>query len=266
MRHADLHKPPGGAYLMILSVALCSRPASSFQIGPPMRRLSLCLVAPLMMFAAVSSAASSLAASSPATPSPATPCADLVEEGASYTVCAFDARQASIRLFLRDAAGAPYGDFSHLADSVAGQGADLIFAMNAGMYDDDFAPVGLYVENGHRLHEANVQAGAGNFHLRPNGVFWVDGVRAGVTETGRFLKSRAHPAFATQSGPMLLINGRVNPHIHASGVSEKYRNGVGVSDRGGSGCLDSSPRILSGSLPGFTERGAVRFYRGDGRA
>jgi uncharacterized protein YigE (DUF2233 family) len=29
---------------------------------------------------------------------------------------------------------------------------------------------------------------------------------------------------------MLLINGRVNPHIHASGVSEKYRNGVGVSD------------------------------------
>ncbi len=200
-----------------------------------MRRLSLCLVAPLMMFAAVSSAASSLAASSPATPSPATPspatpCADLVEEGASYTVCAFDARQASIRLFLRDAAGAPYGDFSHLADSVARQGAELVFAMNAGMYDDDFAPVGLYVENGHRLHEANTQAGAGNFHLRPNGVFWVDGGRAGVTETGRFLKSHAHPAYATQSGPMLLINGRVNPHIHASGVSEKYRNGVGVFD------------------------------------
>ena len=159
-----------------------------------------------------------------------TPCVDLVAEGVSFTVCSFDTRQASIRLFLRDPAGAPWGDFSRLAGAVAGQGARLVFAMNAGMYDENFAPVGLYVENGRRLREANTLAGAGNFHLKPNGVFWVDGARAGVTETGRFLKSRVHPAFATQSGPMLLVNGKVNPRIHASGVSEKYRNGVGVSE------------------------------------
>lgn len=187
-----------------------------------MRRLSSILILAGVMLAAIPPAA--------AAPAPAAPCADLTVEGVSYTVCSFDARQASIRLFLRDAAGAPYGDFSRLADAVAGQGARLVFSMNAGMYDDAFAPVGLYVENGRRLHAANTQAGAGNFHLRPNGVFWVDGVRAGVTETGTFLKSRIHPAFATQSGPMLLVNGKVNPHIHASGVSEKYRNGVGVSE------------------------------------
>lgn len=188
-----------------------------------MNRLPLFLVAVLMILAAPWPAAA-------ASPDPATPCADLVAEGASWTVCSFDARQASIRLFLRDASGGLYGDFAQLSDAVVAQGGRLNFAMNAGMYDDAFAPVGLYVENGRRLHEANTQAGAGNFHLKPNGVFWVDGARAGVTETGRFLKSHAHPAFATQSGPMLLINGRVNPHIHASGVSEKYRNGVGVSD------------------------------------
>jgi len=187
-----------------------------------MRRLSSILIVAGVMLAAIPPAAAESA--------PAAPCADLTVEGVSYSVCSFDARQASIRLFLRDAGGAPCGDFSRLAAAVAGQGARLVFGMNAGMYDDAFAPVGLYVENGRRLHEANTQAGAGNFHLRPNGVFWVDGARAGVTETGRFLKSRAHPAFATQSGPMLLVNGRVNPHIHASGVSEKYRNGVGVSD------------------------------------
>jgi len=187
-----------------------------------MRRLSLFL---LVVGAMLAANAPAVAASAPVAP-----CVDLVAEGASYTVCSFDARQASIRLFLRDASGALYGAFSSLADAVAGQGGRLVFAMNAGMYDDNFAPVGLYVEQGRRLHAANTQAGAGNFHLKPNGVFWVDGARAGVTETGRFLKSRAQPAFATQSGPMLLINGRVNPHIHASGVSEKYRNGVGVAE------------------------------------
>jgi len=36
--------------------------------------------------------------------------------------------------------------------------------------------------------------------------------------------------------------------------------------RAGPGCLDSAPRILSGSLPGFAERGAFRFCRGVGRA
>lgn len=39
-----------------------------------------------------------------------------------------------------------------------------------------------------------------------------------------------------------------------------------IGNRAGPGYLDSSPRILSGSLPGFAERGAFRFCRGVGRA
>ena len=122
------------------------------------------------------------------------------------------------------------GAFSRLADELAARGESLAFAMNAGMYGDDHAPIGLYVEDGRTAHAANTASGAGNFHMKPNGVFWIDGARAGVTETGRFVKSRARPAYATQSGPMLLIGGRVNPRIHDSGVSEKFRNGVGVAE------------------------------------
>jgi uncharacterized protein YigE (DUF2233 family) len=158
------------------------------------------------------------------------PCADVAEGGVDYTVCEFDSRTSALRLFLRDPAGAVYGGFSRLADDIGRGGETLVFAMNAGMYAEDFAPIGLYVEGGHTLHPANTANGAGNFHMKPNGVFWIDGARAGVTETGRFLKSRAHPAFATQSGPMLLSGGRLNPHIHESGTSEKFRNGVGVAD------------------------------------
>jgi uncharacterized protein YigE (DUF2233 family) len=157
-------------------------------------------------------------------------CAEVAQEGVSYTVCEFDVRRASIRLFLRDGGNEIYGGFSRLAEALSAKGERLVFAMNAGMYGEDFSPVGLYVEAGKMSHPANTANGAGNFHMKPNGVFWIDGAGAGVTETGRFLKSRAHPAYATQSGPMLLSGGRINPHIHESGTSEKFRNGVGVTE------------------------------------
>jgi uncharacterized protein YigE (DUF2233 family) len=159
----------------------------------------------------------------------AQPCATITDDGGAYAVCEYDARQNAIRLFLRDDAGALYGSFSALADALGAKGETLAFAMNAGMYAPDYAPVGLYVEAGRTLHGANTAGGEGNFHMKPNGVFWIDGARAGVTETGRFLKSRMRPAYATQSGPMLVVGGRINPHIHESGVSEKFRNGVCVT-------------------------------------
>jgi uncharacterized protein YigE (DUF2233 family) len=151
------------------------------------------------------------------------PCQDIEEAGASYTVCTFDARARSIRLFLADEKNEVYGSFSR-------QGEALVFAMNAGMYDEAHRPIGLYIEDGRAVKSANTRAGAGNFHMKPNGVFWLQGPRAGVTETQRFLKERRRPTYATQSGPMLVLGGRINPRIHATGTSEKIRNGVGVRD------------------------------------
>jgi len=46
--------------------------------------------------------------------------------------------------------------------------------MNAGMYGEDGRPIGLYVEQGERQRRINLRDGGGNFHLKPNGVFWVD--------------------------------------------------------------------------------------------
>lgn len=158
------------------------------------------------------------------------PCEDIEDGGAFYTVCAFDARAASPRLFLRDVEGGIIGSFSRLSEVLAKQGERLVFAMNAGMYREDYSPVGLYVEGGKLVTRANTRPGRGNFHMKPNGVFWVDGARVGVTETTRFLSSNSHPAYATQSGPMLVVGGRINRRIHDSGTSKKIRNGVGVAD------------------------------------
>lgn len=167
---------------------------------------------------------------SPAAAAPRSPCQDMEEAGASYTVCVFDARGDSIRLFLADEKGDVFGSFSALESALERKSEKLVFAMNAGMYDERRLPIGLYVEDGRLQKNANIRSGAGNFHMKPNGIFWVDGARAGVTETQRFLEKRLRPAYATQSGPMLVANGRVNPRIHETGTSEKIRNGVGVRD------------------------------------
>ncbi|MEY9419671.1 DNA-binding transcriptional MocR family regulator [Bradyrhizobium japonicum] len=46
-----------------------------------------------------------------------------------------------------------------------------------------------------------------------------------------------------------------------------YRlTGAGEEVRAGPGCLDSAPLDLSGFLPGYAERGALRFCRCVGRA
>ncbi len=102
--------------------------------------------------------------------------------------------------------------------------------MNAGMYETDLSPVGLYVEDGKRLHRADTRDGESNFHMKPNGVFWIGEKIAGVVETSRYLANPPPARYATQSGPMLVIDGHVHPKILPTGESEKLRNGVCVRD------------------------------------
>lgn len=171
-----------------------------------------------------------IAGSAPAVAQSAS-CAKLKHDGRAYVVCSFDASRDALRVFWLDGFGKAYGGFSPLADDLAKRGETLVFAMNAGMYHRDLSPVGLYVEGGRELHKANNRPGPGNFHMKPNGVFYVGPGQAGVMETGRFLKARPAASFATQSGPMLVIDGKMHPKIRIDGESEKIRNGVGVSGK-----------------------------------
>jgi len=158
------------------------------------------------------------------------PCAPLDFDGARFTVCAFDARRDEIRLYWKDPGGKPYATFAALAQALAARGRALRFAMNAGMYQADLSPVGLYVEDGKRERPADTREGASNFHMKPNGIFWIGDGAVGVTETSRYLANPPPARFATQSGPMLVIDGRIHPKILPTGTSEKVRNGVCVRD------------------------------------
>ncbi len=166
----------------------------------------------------------------PAAAAPRDACRPLTEAGSHYTVCTYDVRTDKLQLFWRDAEGKPYGGFDALATALKQSGKTLAFAMNAGMYQVDTTPVGLYVEDGRQIVPANTRSGSGNFHLKPNGIFYFGRNGAGVMETERFLKAGISADYATQSGPMLVINNSIHPKIQATGTSEKIRNGVGVKD------------------------------------
>jgi uncharacterized protein YigE (DUF2233 family) len=158
-------------------------------------------------------------------------CAPMAFDDADYVVCAFDARRDEIRIYWKGANGAPYGGFAGLADALKAQGRELRFAMNGGMFEADLSPVGLLIENGAQQHKADIRDGDSNFHLKPNGVFYLgEAGAAGVVETTRFLSMGPTARYATQSGPMLVIDGRIHPRIRPTGTSAKIRDGVGVRE------------------------------------
>jgi prepilin-type processing-associated H-X9-DG protein len=157
------------------------------------------------------------------------PCRPVRYADSTFVVCTADLRQYEVRLFWRGPGGDVLGSFDRLKQTP--EGSHLAFAMNAGMYHEDRSPVGLYVENGKELKAANTRNGPGNFHLKPNGIFYVKGRQAGVLETGTYLKRKIGPEFATQSGPMLVIDGRIHPQFSEQSTSRKIRNGVGVKDQ-----------------------------------
>jgi uncharacterized protein YigE (DUF2233 family) len=165
----------------------------------------------------------------------AEPCRSETFAGASYVVCSFDPAKDDLRTFWRNADGKPYRTFTALAADLETKGKSLRFAMNGGMYRDDFRPVGLYIESGRELTPANTATLTGaasqipNFYKKPNGVFYIGDRKAGILETGRFLVRRPESNFATQSGPMLVIDGAIHSAFIVDSSDRKPRNGVGVS-------------------------------------
>ena len=129
--------------------------------------------------------------------------------------------------------------------------ATVGFAMNAGMFDEAGRPIGLMIEDGHQVHALNTRDGGGNFHLKPNGVFLVrKNGRAEVVASEPY-KPAPDIAFATQSGPMLLIDGKPNAHFDADGDSRYVRNGVGIDAAGKPHFVISLDVVSFGKLARF---------------
>ncbi|WP_232829414.1 phosphodiester glycosidase family protein [Tropicimonas sp. IMCC34043] len=159
-------------------------------------------------------------------------CRTMSYEDNGYTVCTLRADRDEIRLFHSDAAGNLYGGFSAIEADLARQGKTLTFAMNAGMYHGDRRPVGLYLENGQKSGPLVTRDGPGNFGLLPNGIFCIQTDRARVIESRAYAANLPECRYATQSGPMLVIDGKLHPRFLPDSDSLFVRNGVGVEADG----------------------------------
>jgi uncharacterized protein YigE (DUF2233 family) len=158
-------------------------------------------------------------------PQPVSPCREQRFEGSGFIVC--DPGKGELRLFAASRIEAPVRRFADLPIDPSG----VAFAMNAGMFDEEGRPIGLAQSGAATAHPVNLRDGPGNFHMKPNGVFIVPiGGSARVVRSDAIPQFRAAPQLMTQSGPMLVIDGKLHPKIPPDGTSLYVRNGVGVRD------------------------------------
>lgn len=170
-------------------------------------------------------------------------------EGVALTHCIADPSKHRITTAYKDNAGKPFRSLRAYADAIGREADNVAFAMNAGMFDKQGEPLGYYVEKSKRTVELNRGDGAGNFHMKPNGVFYGSGGTWRSTSTEWFFKTvRDRPQFGTQSGPMLVTGSNLHPEIAENGPSRAIRNGVGVDAAGKAHFVLSEAPISFGQL------------------
>lgn len=146
----------------------------------------------------------------------------------TFTAIRVDTRVQRLELFWRDDHDRPFHRLDHLADWLAARGQRLELAMNAGMFEPDFSPVGLLIIDGRVQAPLNLRDGKGNFYLKPNGVFALTATGPRIVESSVFAGIDAHVRLATQSGPLLLAHGAIHPGFDPASSSRHVRNGIGV--------------------------------------
>ena len=156
----------------------------------------------------------------------------------SYSVYIVNPHKNEINLYNKKEGGG-YDDFASIYKRLSKEGKVLLFAMNAGMYLHSKEPQGLFIKDGEVLKEIDLTKEVpqpSNFHnLMPNGVFALDELNEPyivVSEDFNELTRRSRIDLATQSGPMLVINGEFNSHFTKGSDNLNIRNGIGINKNG----------------------------------
>lgn len=142
---------------------------------------------------------------------------------------------SNIQLCWKDDKGNKLISLNNLKKQIEKNGKKLLFATNAGIYLEDNSPQGLYVENGKELRplDKKKKVSNANFYMQPNGVFLLTKNEGKIVVTYKYTDYKDQAIYATQSGPMLVINGKLNNTFKKGSPNNGYiRSGVGISDKG----------------------------------
>ncbi len=153
----------------------------------------------------------------------------LTFRGTPYIVHEVDPKKDDLQMFLKDDKGIYLHNFAALEKYAASKGEKLLFAANAGMFQPDFTPCGLLVQNGNETSPLNTNDGEGNFYMKPNGVFLINQKHeARIVNSANYVDELSPAVWATQSGPMLVLRGDINPDFISDSKNLYIRSGVGV--------------------------------------
>jgi uncharacterized protein YigE (DUF2233 family) len=143
-----------------------------------------------------------------------------------------DVKKSDLRLYWKNDRNEQFNSIGNLKTWIESKNKKLVFAMNGGMYMEDRSPLGLYIENTKQVRRLNTAHGSGNFYLQPNGVFYITaGNNAAICKTSDF-KNNGKIKYATQSGPLLVVDGSINSVFTKGSSNTNIRNGVGILPNG----------------------------------
>lgn len=152
-------------------------------------------------------------------------------KNASAEIYVIDTRMSRIEMYGHNSSSERVTNFETLREYLDRAGTKLVFATNGGMFQSDYAPVGLLVQDGVERSPINLRDGDGNFFLKPNGVFVMfDDGKPVIVRSDKYLHIGNAVRSATQSGPMLVIDGKINSAFKEGSTNRLIRSGVGVKD------------------------------------
>ncbi len=139
-----------------------------------------------------------------------------------------DIRKQRLELMDTDDSGKRFRNAKGLEAWGRSRNLRLIFATNAGIFSPELKPLGLFIKEGKLVVPMNRADGRGNFYLKPSGVFFIDTKRADVVATTKYYTSPT-VRIASQSGPLLLNDGKMHPEFRKDSENLTTRSGVGVA-------------------------------------
>ena len=134
-----------------------------------------------------------------------------------------------IKMYWKNDSGQILKSINYLKLFTETQKENLVFATNAGMYKIDNSPQGLFIQNTNLINGTDTSKGTGNFYLQPNGIFYITKDESAFIKTTANFKMNNDIEYATQSGPMLIIENEINSIFNKTSTNLNIRNGVGIT-------------------------------------
>ena len=124
--------------------------------------------------------------------------------------------------------------FPEIFSSLSREGIAPLLVTNAGIYGADNRPLGLLISPKGKVHDANARTDAGSAHGNfswDSAVFQISDAGVASIVPVRGWHGSSYIVAATQSGPQLAREGKINPSLPVKSESFYRRTAIGLDEK-----------------------------------